>query len=163
MTGSGMSEKTAPRRANAPHAFPALDEGFIRRVCWMTALVALLVASVVGDRWGWRPGAGVLAGAALSIASLAALGWIVRSFVRREEDAADRANSRNRARLQVALLAKFPLTIAAVGLVVWLARADLATLAGVAGGVTLVPAVIFLKALGRALALPGEGVERNSG
>ena len=125
-----------------------LDREFPRRVCRSTLVVAGVLAVWMADRYGWRVAVGLLAGAGLAIAGLLAVDWMVRQLGSRMAE-----QSR-----KLVLLGLFKLP--AMALVVWLvyrfSGGDTRVMVALAGGASLVPAVIVLKVLSRSFLGQGE-------
>jgi len=116
------------------------DQGFIRRVMRTTAFVAIVLAGIAYPRFGERVTLGLLRGAALAIASLASIDWMVRRLVR--------PGGPSRRVAMTFLYLKIPILGAVLWLIVSAARGSVPVLGGVIAGVTLVPVVMVLKVAG---------------
>lgn len=146
-----MAGGPARGRAGGSMGSEGLDLAFVRRVLRTTTVVALLLAWGIYCWYGVRVSAGFLAGAALGLASLASIEWIVRRCAR--------PGGPGSRPVGLLALAKLPLMAAAVWLLVWASHGSLAVLGAAAGGVSLLPVVIVLKIAGRWLIdqpLPGD-------
>lgn len=119
-------------------------EGYFPRV-YRTSLVSFAVlALLVGGRWGWPGLIGLSYGAAISLGSLRAIEWAVRALFR--------PGVRLNPRFLVALIVlKLPLLAVVLAGGAWLAVHQFANPFALAGGVVLVQAVMFLKAVGSLL------------
>jgi hypothetical protein len=133
----------------------ALDEpygeGYFGRV-YRTSLIVFAAAAVLAGSRGGLPGLiGLAYGAAISLGSLRAIEMVVRGVFR----PGMRCNQRQVVALMVL---KLPLLSIALGGAAWMVVRNLANPFALVGGVTLVQAVIFLKAVGASLlsALPAE-------
>lgn len=119
-------------------------EGYFPRV-YRTSLVSFVVlALILGGRWGWPGLIGLSYGAAISLGSLRAIEWAVRALFQ--------PGVRLNPRFLVALIVlKLPLLAVVLAGGAWLAVHQLANPFALAGGVVLVQAVMFLKAVGSLL------------
>lgn len=121
-----------------------IDEGFIGRVYKSSACLAAIGVGVCWMMGGPYAAAGWTVGALVSTGILASLEWVIRrSFVP--------GATRARSTLAKFSLAKLPLVLLVLGLVVWLGRLSTAFLLAFCAGVLLTQTVITMKALGIAL------------
>jgi len=121
-----------------------IDEGFIGRVYKSSAYLAAIGVGVCWMMGGPYAAAGWTVGALVSTGILASLEWVIRrSFVP--------GATRARSTLAKFSLAKLPLVLLVLGLVVWLGRLSTAFLVAFCAGVLLTQTVITMKALGIAL------------
>lgn len=131
-----------------------MDEGFIRRTYRTSAWVLLLVALFLSGLGKFRVAWSIAAGAALALGVLRGFEWMAQTWMAPERKSTARM-----------VTAKFTaLKLPVLALVLYLVvRSGWFDLAAFAGGVVLVQAVIFLKAVGQYLVQREEDRRKKSG
>jgi hypothetical protein len=128
------------------------DAAFVGRVLRTSAVAAVLLAWMIYGWLGWRIGLGFLAGAAVSLGSLASIDWMVRRLTSQ--------GGRSHRKITAVALAKIPLLALFAWLIVWAAGGNVRVVAAAVAGASLVPVVVVLKILGRWLVPPAAASHR---
>jgi hypothetical protein len=138
---SVMTLDTLPTRETLEEQY---GEGYFGRV-YRTSLLVFAIAAVLVWSRGSLPGLiGLSYGAAISLGSLRAIEIVVRGLFRPEV--------RLNRRIMVALMiVKLPLLALVLGGAAWMVAEQIANPFALVGGVALVQAVMFLKAVGSLL------------